>query len=122
MNPLLNPFVVALAKAAAWMLVWSWQTAVLLACVWAGLKIFRVKSPALRQDEQRAHEAKERHAQDLMSRPGVIGVGVGRADDNSNDPAIVIYVDRGAGRVPDLPTRVDDVKVRVVLTDAFVQN
>ena len=29
-------------------LVWSWQAAVLLACVWAGLKIFRVKSPALR--------------------------------------------------------------------------
>src|SRR5262252_8542272 len=48
MNPLPNPFVVASAKAAAWMLVWSWQAAVLLACVWAGLKIFRVKSPALR--------------------------------------------------------------------------
>src|SRR5215470_18647604 len=48
MNALLNPFVVASAKAAAWMLVWSWQAAVLLACVWAGLKIFRVKSPALR--------------------------------------------------------------------------
>jgi beta-lactamase regulating signal transducer with metallopeptidase domain len=48
MNPLLNPFVVALAKAAAWLLVWSWQAAVLLACVWAGLKICRVKSPALR--------------------------------------------------------------------------
>src|SRR5262252_4378413 len=48
MNPLPNPFVVASAKAAAWMLVWSWQAAVFLACVWAGLKIFRVKSPALR--------------------------------------------------------------------------
>src|SRR5215471_940487 len=48
MNPLLNPFVVASAKAAAWMLVWSWQATVLLACVWAGLKIFRVKSPTLR--------------------------------------------------------------------------
>ena len=48
MNALTNPFVTASAKAAAWLLVWSWQTAVLLACVWAGLKIFRVKSPALR--------------------------------------------------------------------------
>src|SRR5262245_4257434 len=48
MNALTNPFVTASAKGAAWMLVWSWQTAVLLACVWAGLKIFRVKSPALR--------------------------------------------------------------------------
>ncbi|HMB29794.1 MAG TPA: M56 family metallopeptidase [Blastocatellia bacterium] len=48
MNALTNPFVTASAKAAAWLLVWSWQAAVLLACVWAGLKIFRVKSPALR--------------------------------------------------------------------------
>src|SRR5262245_12501597 len=48
MNALTNPFVTASAKAAGWLLVWSWQAAVLLACVWAGLKIFRVKSPALR--------------------------------------------------------------------------
>jgi beta-lactamase regulating signal transducer with metallopeptidase domain/ketosteroid isomerase-like protein len=48
MNMLTNPFVTASAKGAAWMLMWSWQAAVLIACVWAGLKIFRVKSPALR--------------------------------------------------------------------------
>jgi beta-lactamase regulating signal transducer with metallopeptidase domain len=48
MNALANLFVTASAKAAAWLLVWSWQAAVLLACVWAGLRIFRVKSPALR--------------------------------------------------------------------------
>jgi len=48
MNALMNPFVAASAKGAAWLLVWSWQAAVLLACVWAGLKIFRVKSPSLR--------------------------------------------------------------------------
>src|SRR5262245_61937991 len=48
MNALLNPFVVASAKGAGWLLVLSWQAAVLLACVWAGLKIFRVKSPELR--------------------------------------------------------------------------
>jgi beta-lactamase regulating signal transducer with metallopeptidase domain len=48
MNALINPFVVVSAKGAAFLLVWSWQAAVLLACVWTGLKIFRVKSPALR--------------------------------------------------------------------------
>jgi beta-lactamase regulating signal transducer with metallopeptidase domain/biopolymer transport protein ExbD len=48
MNTLIYPFVTASAKGAAWLLVWSWQAAVLLACVWAGLKICRVKSPALR--------------------------------------------------------------------------
>src|SRR5215813_9753787 len=48
MNALTNPIVTASAKGATWLLVWSWQAAVLLACVWVGLKIFRVKSPALR--------------------------------------------------------------------------
>src|SRR5262245_25959416 len=48
MNALMNPFIAASAKGAAWLLVWSWQAAVLLTCVWAGLKILRVKSPALR--------------------------------------------------------------------------
>jgi beta-lactamase regulating signal transducer with metallopeptidase domain len=50
MNAMTNPFVVASAKGAAWLLVWSWQAAVLLACVWVGLKICRVKSPALRHN------------------------------------------------------------------------
>src|SRR5215813_3808457 len=48
MNALTNLLVTASAKGAAWLLVWSWQAAVLPTCVWAGLKIFRVKSPALR--------------------------------------------------------------------------
>src|SRR5262245_3214796 len=48
MNALTNPYVTASAESAARLLVWSWQAAVLLACVWAGLNIFRVKSPALR--------------------------------------------------------------------------
>src|SRR5262249_15775685 len=48
MNKLTNPLAAASAKGAAWMLVWSWQAAVLLACVWAGLNICRVKSPSLR--------------------------------------------------------------------------
>src|SRR5262245_8491425 len=48
MNSLMNPFLTASAKGAAWLLVWSWQAAVLLACVWLGLEVFRVKSPALR--------------------------------------------------------------------------
>jgi hypothetical protein len=41
-NALTNPLVAASAKGAAWLLVWSWQAVVLLACVWAGLKIERI--------------------------------------------------------------------------------
>jgi len=48
MNELINPFVAASAKGAAWLLVWSWQALALLTVVWLALKICRVKSPALR--------------------------------------------------------------------------
>jgi beta-lactamase regulating signal transducer with metallopeptidase domain/biopolymer transport protein ExbD len=48
MTALVSPFVTFSAKGAAWLLVWSWQAAVLLACVWVGLKLLHVKSPALR--------------------------------------------------------------------------
>jgi Peptidase family S64 len=66
------------------------------------------------QEMERVTAVKERHEQKLMSQAGVIGVGVGpRAE-------IVIYVDRGMGRVPELPPQVENVKMRVVLTDAFV--
>jgi hypothetical protein len=72
------------------------------------------------QEVESAKEVKKRHEQDLMSRPGVIGLGVGRAVDNPGAPALVIYIDRGAGRVPDLPARVENLRLRVVLTDQFV--
>jgi len=36
-------------QGALQLLVWSWQALVLLACVWAFLKFFRVQTPGLRQ-------------------------------------------------------------------------
>jgi hypothetical protein len=66
----------------------------------------------------RVTSVKNRHERELMSQAGVIGMGVGPGD--GGNPAIVIYVDRGMGRVPALPARLDNEKVRVVLTDAFV--
>jgi hypothetical protein len=74
----------------------------------------------LSQDMESANVAKERHVRDLMSRQGVIGVGVGSAVENPFEGAVVVYIDRTMGRAPALPERVDNVKVRVVLTDAFV--
>jgi hypothetical protein len=73
----------------------------------------------LPQEVARVTAVKERHERKLMSLAGVIGMGVGPSDDPGN-PAIVIYVDRGMGRVPALPAHLDNEKVRVVLTDAFV--
>jgi len=72
----------------------------------------------LPQEVERVTSVKNRHERELMSQAGVIGMGVG-PDDRGN-PAIVIYVDRGMGRVPALPARLDNENVKVVLTDAFV--
>jgi hypothetical protein len=72
----------------------------------------------LPQDLEPVNEAKNRHERTLMARPGVIGVGVGA--DGLGAGALVIYVDRTMGRVPDLPARLENVKVRVVPTDPFV--
>jgi hypothetical protein len=80
----------------------------------------RASNSPIPQDVERAHEAKKLHERDLMSLPGVMGVGVGGADDNSGDGAVIIYFDRTAGRAPALPERLENVKVRVVVTEPFV--
>jgi hypothetical protein len=77
-------------------------------------------SSAPTQEIGRAIEAKKRHGRGLMSRPGVIGVGVGDAADNSREGAVIVFVDKTTGFTPELPGRVDSVKVRVVLSDPFV--
>jgi Peptidase family S64 len=74
----------------------------------------------LPQEMGRANAAKNRHVRDLMSQPSVIGVGVGSSEVNLAEGAIVVYVDRTAGRMPALPERLDDVRVRIVFTDPFV--
>jgi hypothetical protein len=62
----------------------------------------------------------ERSRADLMSRPAVLGAGVGASEADEQEAAIVIYVDRTAGFRPQLPESVEGVRVRVVLTDPFV--
>src|SRR5215813_14583124 len=72
----------------------------------------------LPQDVQLAHEVKNRHEQELMLLPGVIGAGVGASEDGS-EGAIMVYLDRTAGRFPVLPERMENVKVRAVFTEPF---
>jgi len=72
------------------------------------------------QDLGLANWAKNRHERDLMSRPGVLGVGVGGSDNNSGEATIVVYFDKTSGRAPVLPERLENVKVRVVHTDPIV--
>jgi hypothetical protein len=79
---------------------------------------FAVNSP--RQDDvRRAVDVKRRNERSLMARQGVIGVGVG-ASESDSEPVIVLYVDRSVGHTPSLPDQVDDVRVRVILTDPII--
>jgi hypothetical protein len=68
----------------------------------------------------RASAIKDRRENDLFSRPGVIGVGVGTADNNPSEAVIIVYVDMTSGFSPRLPRRMDGVRVKTVYTDAFV--
>lgn len=73
-------------------------------------------------DETIAHVSavKERREDNLLSRPGVMGVGVGSSDDNPSEAVIIVYVDMTSGFSPRLPRRIDGVRVKAVYTDTFV--
>jgi hypothetical protein len=73
-----------------------------------------------REAIQFATQAMRGREQDLLSRTGVIGVGVGARDEDQTEAAIVIYVDRTTGVSGRLPRRINGVRVKVVYTDQFV--
>jgi hypothetical protein len=50
---------------------------------------------------------------------GVLGVGVGALEDNSA-PAVIVFVDKTSSANPQLPDQIDNVPVRVILTDPFI--
>ena len=64
-----------------------------------------------------ANKAKESKETDLMSRPGVIGVGV--STDNGV-PVVVVYVNANAPVHGKLPKKINGVKVKRVFTEEFV--
>ena len=72
------------------------------------------------QAAEQAGQVLDLHRGDLMSRPSVLGVGVGRSDRNEAEAAIIIYVDKTAGPRPQLPRNLDGLRVQVVETDPFV--
>jgi hypothetical protein len=67
----------------------------------------------------RARLAMRTRETDLMSRPGVIGVGVG-ASDNANEASIVVYIDANATVSTKLPKKINGVKVKRVYSEPFV--
>jgi hypothetical protein len=70
------------------------------------------------QSVERAMKAMKTREKDLMSRQGIIGVGVGASDDGSGEASIVVYLATGAST--NVPKKINGVKVRKVFTEPFV--
>jgi len=81
----------------------------------SGAQSFQLPQQAL----DRASRVLEQNRHDLMSRPAVLGVGLGALEDNSA-PAVVVYVDKTSSAQPQLPAQVDNVPVRIIMTDPFI--
>ncbi len=69
---------------------------------------------------ERAMEVMRARESDLMSRPGIIGVGVGASDTDPNEASIVVYIDVNSPISSSVPRRINGVRVRRVYTEPFV--
>lgn len=82
--------------------------------VYAGATVPR----ATLADLNRATAIKEMHASGLMNQPGIQGVGVGVSDDNTAEPAMVIYVISGAQH-QQIPPVMDGLRTKIIEGDRF---
>jgi hypothetical protein len=74
-------------------------------------------------DVEFARSIKEQHETEVLALPGVLGIGVGKVDDDdaTTETAIIVFIDSARGALPrNLPTDLDGVKVRLIPTDRFV--
>jgi hypothetical protein len=69
-----------------------------------------------------AEAIRSRHEDDLFRIPGVVGVGIGAATQNTSDIGIIVFVQRNskaAATATALPSHLDQLPVRVVTTSGF---
>ena len=64
----------------------------------------------------RAAAAKEAHANELMTDPAVLGVGVGANERNPAQAVVNIYVETGRAHGP-IPAQLDGVRTQIIRTD-----
>jgi len=90
------------------------------ACPTSPMEEFEAQQMQLPQEAlDDASRVLEQNRHDLMSRLGVLGVGLGVLEDNSV-PAIVVYVDNTSSANPQVPAQIDNVPIRLVMTDPFI--
>jgi hypothetical protein len=113
-NPI-GDVISALAAIAGYSVSFVGQTCTGPGSPQSGAQSFQLPQQAL----DRANAVLEQNRQDLMSRPAVLGVGLGALEDNFT-AAIVVYVDKTSPVKPQLPAQVDNVPVRIIMTDPFI--
>jgi hypothetical protein len=67
---------------------------------------------------QRAASIKQRHETELLNQASVLGLGVGRSDDDPSEPAVIIFTDKNQ-LPPAVPAVIDGVRTRVVRGERF---
>jgi len=66
----------------------------------------------------RAVAVKDWHSSELFGKRGVVGVGVGRSEDAEGEPALMLYVERGAG-FAGIDVEIEGLRTRVVVGERF---
>jgi len=66
-----------------------------------------------------AAAVKERHAAWILSLPSVVGVGIGASEIGPGEEAIVVLLDEPPAVRPDLPDRLEGVRVETAVTGRF---
>jgi hypothetical protein len=72
------------------------------------------------QAVEHARRVLEQNRHELMTKPAVLGVGLGAADDANSQAAIVVYIDKTNPNRLQLSPQIDNVRLKTVLTDPFV--
>ena len=67
---------------------------------------------------QRALAVKQRHEPALFKHPAVLGLGIGRSEEDANQPAVIVFTDKHQ-MAPEIPAMIDGVRTRVVPSEHF---
>jgi hypothetical protein len=67
---------------------------------------------------KRAASVKQERETELLVNPAVVGLGVGRSEDDSTQPAVVIFLDKHQ-MPPQLPPQLDGVRTRIIYGERF---
>jgi hypothetical protein len=65
----------------------------------------------------RARAVKERRAESMMLDPAILGVGVGASQDNPEESALVVFVEKG--KQVAVRAEIDGVRTSIIETDRF---